>query len=210
MYGRLIDDICKHLGLSVAFLSADAAPVFFPTVVNDRFPTIALTQSFDAARRKWLSQWNPDAVLVMDRWDGYTYTPTQFNQKLRELVLELEPHTRNIILFSQVPVLRLGGTVNLREYATWRLRTTGHLPSISPDSREPLRNSLSASIEALAHDFPSVHLLRVEQPFYRADGSVRYSDGRKFLYADDNHLSDTGAELVRGICTRAIAAATVH
>lgn len=210
MYGRLIDDICKHLGLSVAFLSADAAPVFFPTVVNERFPTLALTQSFDTARRKWVSQWNPDAVLVMDRWDGYTYAPAEFNRKLRELVVELAPHTRNVIMFSQVPVLRLGGTVNLREYATWRLRTTGKLPRIAPDSREPLRRYTSAAIGALAHEFPNVHLLRVEQPFYMPDGSVRYSAGRKFLYADDNHLSDAGTELVRGICTRAVAAATIN
>jgi len=209
MYGRLIDDICKKLGLSVAFLSADDAPVFFPTVVNGRFPTLALAQSFDAARKKWVSQWNPDAVLVIDRWDGYTFTPAEFDRKLRELVVELAPHARNVIMFSQVPVLRLGETVNLREYVTWCVTTKGQLPRIAPDSRGPLRNHSAAAIGALAHDFPNVHLLRVDQPFFLADGSVRYSEGRKFLYADDDHLSDSGTELVRGICTRAIAEATL-
>ena len=108
MYGRLIDDICKHLGLSVAFLSADNALVFFPTIINHPFPTLALAQSFDSGRRKCVSQWNPDVVLVVDRWDGYTYPPAEFNQKLRKFVVEMAPHTRNAIMFSQVPALRLG------------------------------------------------------------------------------------------------------
>jgi hypothetical protein len=208
MYGRLIDDICKQLKVSVAFLSADDAPVFFPSVVNERFPTLAISQSFDAARRKWLSQWNPDAVLVMDRWDGYTLTPCEFNRKLRELMVEITPHTRNVFLFSQVPVLRVGNTLNLREYVTWCVRMTGVLPRIAPDSRQRLRTYSAGAIAALAHDFPTVHLVRVEQLFSLADGGVRYSDGRNFLYADDNHLSDAGAELARGIFTRAIAGAT--
>jgi hypothetical protein len=122
----------------------------------------------------------------------------------------LAPHTRNVIMFSQVPVLRLGETVNLREYVTWCVRTTGQLPRIAPDSRAPSRNHSSLAIEALAHDFSNVHLLRVEQPFFLTDGSVRYSEGRKFLYADDDHLSDAGTELVRGICTKAIAEATLR
>jgi hypothetical protein len=28
---------------------------------------------------------------------------------------------------------------------------------------------------------------------YNVDGSVRYFDGRKFFYADDDHLSEAGA-----------------
>jgi peptidoglycan/LPS O-acetylase OafA/YrhL len=208
MYGRLIDDICKRLGLSVAFLSADAAPVFFPSVVNARFPTPALARSFDAARRKWVSQWNPDAILVMDRWDSYADAPAGFNQKLWKLAGELSPHSRNVILFSQVPVLRLGETENLREYVAWCLRTTGHLPKIAPDPLEPFRRTSIATIAALTHDFPNVHLLRVERPFYMDDGSVRFFAGRKFFYTDDDHLSEAGTEMVRGICTQAIAAAT--
>jgi len=206
MYGRLIDDICKQEGLSVAFLSADASPVFFPTGVSYSFPNLALSRDFDAARRKWLSEWNPDAVIVIERWDGFAGDRADFNRKLRELVGEVAPHTRNVILFSQVPVLRLGEKVNLREFATWYLKTFGRLPKIVPDANEPTRKSSITTIEALTDDFPKVQLLRVDQQFYLEDGSVRFSSGRSFLYADDNHLSDAGAELVRAICTRAILA----
>ena len=207
MYGRLIDDICKQAGLSVAFLSADGAPVFFPTAVGYGFPTLELSQHFDAARRKWISEWNPDAVLVIERWDEFAGDRADFNRRLRELVGELAPHTRNIILFSQVPVLRIGEKVNLREFVTWYLKTFGRLPEITPDSNELTRKASITAIEDLKRDFPGVQLLRVDSPFYMEDGSVRFSSGRSFFYADNNHLSDAGAELVRTICTRAIVAA---
>jgi peptidoglycan/LPS O-acetylase OafA/YrhL len=209
MYGRLIDDICKQQGLSVAFLSADDASVFFPTGLGYSFRTPALSESFDAARRKWLSEWNPAAVLVIDRWDDYAGDHAGFNRQLRELVGELAPHTRNIIMFSQVPVLRLGSTVNLREFVTWYFKIFGRLPKIAPDANEPLRMSSIATMEAVARDFPKVKLLRVDPLFYMEDGSVRFSSGRSFFYADDNHLSDAGAELLRDICTRAILATQI-
>ena len=56
---------------------------------------------------------------------------------------------------------------------------------------------------------PSVELLRVDEPFYNEDGSIRFAEGRRFLYADDDHLSDAGAERVRETWRRAIAAATL-
>jgi peptidoglycan/LPS O-acetylase OafA/YrhL len=206
MYGRLIDDICKQEGLSVAFLSANGAPVFFPTGVGVSFPTLALSQDFDAARRKWISEWNPDAVLVVDRWDNYAGSGGDFDRKLRELVGELAPHTRNIIVLSQVPALRVGENLNLREFVTWHFKRFGRLPSIVPDANESARRSSIATIEAVARDFRQLRLVRVDPIFCLEDGSVRYSLGRSFFYADNNHLSDVGTEQVRPILTRAIGA----
>jgi peptidoglycan/LPS O-acetylase OafA/YrhL len=210
MYGKLIDDICRELGVSVAFLSADETSVFFPTPVNTRLPTLELTRSFDAARKKWIRDWNPDAVLVIDRWDQYAGKPADFRQKLQGLFEEIAPHAGNVIVFSQVPVLRLGESVNLREYVSWHLRTVGQFPQMAPDTKESIRQSSMAAIGDVARDFPNVRLLRVDQPFYTEDGSVSYSSGRSFLYADDDHLSEAGAEWVREICERAIVAATRH
>src|ERR1019366_8821539 len=117
---------------------------------------------------------------------------------------KLAPHTGSVILFSQVPVLHLGESMNLREYVTWYLKKFGQLPTIAPDAKEPLRKSSITIMEAVAHDFPKVHLLRVDTLFYGDDDSVRYSTGRSFLYIDDNHLSEVGADLSRDMCRRAI------
>ena len=146
------------------------------------------------------------AVFVIDRWDSFAGGPAEFDQQLRNLFRELVPHTRNVIVFSQVPVLRLGSDINLREYVAWYFKRFGHLPEITPDPNESSRKASLAAIEAVARDFPTVRFVRVDPLFYRANGTVRYSSGRSFLYADDNHLSDAGAEITRDIFTQAIVA----
>ena len=204
MYAGMIDDICQTLRVPVAFLCADGTPVFFPTSPNTSFPTPALARDFDDARRRWVAAWKPDLLIIVDRWDDY---PTTLDAKLRGLLGELGPYARHVILPGQIPVLRLGETVNLRDYVTWRLRASSVLPAIGPDSRESIRRASLTTIAALARDFPSVELLRVDEPFYNEDGSIRFADGRRFLYADDDHLTDAGVERVRETWRRAIAAA---
>ena len=80
MYAKLIDDICRHLGVSVAFLSADGVSVFFSDGDDKRPSAVAFTAEFNAARKKWISEWKPDAVLVIDRWDNYDSAPAEFDR----------------------------------------------------------------------------------------------------------------------------------
>ena len=207
MYAKLIDDICKQLGISVAFLSADGMSVFFTDGDDPRPAAVAFAEEFNAARKKWISQWRPDVVLVIDRWDNYAAAPAEFNRMLRDLAGELSSHAAHVICFSQVPVLTVGETNNLREYVLWRMKGEGQLPTMPADTKEPFRQSALSTITAVAHDFPKLQLLRVDQPFYTDKGSVRYAAGRSFLYADDNHLSDAGAEQLRDVVTQTIAAA---
>jgi peptidoglycan/LPS O-acetylase OafA/YrhL len=205
MYAGLIDDICRTLEVPVAFLCADATSAFSPITPGASFPTPALAREFDDARRRWIAAWRPDVLIVVDRWDQY---PTTLDTKLRELLGELAPYARHVIVPGQIPALRIGETVNLRDYVTWRLRSSPLLPEIGPDPLEPIRQASLATIAGVARDFPSVELLRVDQPFYNDDGSIRFADGRHFLYADDDHLSDAGAALLRETWQRAIAAST--
>ena len=207
MYAKLVDDICKHLNISVAFLSADGISVFFSEGDDKRPSALAFTADFNEARKKWISRWKPDAVLVIDRWDNYNNAPAEFDRMLRELVAELSSNAQHIICFSQVPALPVGETINLREYVVWKMGSQKLIPIIAPDAKEPFRRSTLTTIEAVARDFPKLQLLRVDQPFYANNDAVRYASGRTFFYADDNHLSDAGAEQLRDVCTRAIAAA---
>lgn len=202
MYGRLIDSICKELGLTVAFLSAEGLSVFFPTTNYMRAP---VPEAFDGWRKKWIHDWRPDVVIAIDKWDLYQRNQgAELNHRLHRLFLEVAPDAKNVIVLSQVPALRLGDNVNLREYAAWYLRTFGRLPKIQPDAFEGFRKSLPARFESAASQFRNVQLLRVDQPFYFEDGSIRFAEGRKFYYADDDHLTDAGAELLRELCRQAI------
>jgi peptidoglycan/LPS O-acetylase OafA/YrhL len=205
MFGGLVDDICKELKVSVAFLTSDGVSAFFPTKVGRIFTTSERAQRFDDARRKWLREWKPDAVLVFERWDGCK--PEELGRRLDALVQELEPYTQHLLFFSQVPALPIGETINLREFVTARLRLTGSLPRIPPDENETFRRTVNSEIEARARTHPKLQLIRTDSPFYFQDGSIKYSSGRAFFYIDNDHLSQAGTEVLRETCVRAISAA---
>lgn len=190
MYARVVDDACREAGLTVAFLCADGiTPWFGNDDAND------FSREFDDARRRWLREWRPDLVLVVHRWD-WDDTP-DLSRKLRTLSDELLPVARRVVLVGQPPVLRIGESTNLREYVAWRAGREGALPALGPDANEPRRRENLSVMEALARRRPGLELLRVDDAFTLPDGSVRYAEGRRFYYADDDHLAQAGAEHVR-------------
>jgi hypothetical protein len=209
MYSRLIDDICREMNLSVAFLGMDQTPAFFESSVNPNFSSPREAHEFDEARRKWLREWRPEAVFVIDRWewDPRASTPQDFNAKLRSFLKEVCPLAGRVIFVAQVPVVSGANQFNQREFITWRMRTEKSLPRLYPNSNERPRKQAVAMAESARADFPNLRVLRADLPFYQADGSIRYASGRTFFYADDNHLTDMGTEVVRGLFQSAIAEA---
>ena len=193
MYGTVVDDACRRLGLPVAFLGADGtSPVFGDSFLRYRFRLPIVAREYEAARTKWLGEWRPDVVFVIDKWDNHGLQ--HFGRDLDAFVRELERFSRCVVLVTQVPVLRVGESLNLRDLVSRHYRRRGFLPKIPPDDREPIRRRTVKEMEALAARRPSVRVLRADAPFYLVDGTVRYSEGRSFFYADRDHLSDEGAQ----------------
>jgi peptidoglycan/LPS O-acetylase OafA/YrhL len=204
MYSKLIDDICRERGVSVAFLAVDAGTAFFASTVNWNFSSAAEASEFDEARKKWLREWQPKAVFVIDRWDERIETPQGFDRELRQFIAEVGATAGRVFFVSQVPAVRDGDEANLRELVTWRMKTQKELPRLEPDQKEALRKQALAIAEAATANFPKLRVLRADLPFYNEDGSIRYEAGRAFLYADGDHLTESGAEVVRGLFEDAI------
>ncbi len=213
MYAALIDSLCRQRGLPVAFITVDGASVFSSKMLrqgSESFPEPGMVQEFVAARRRWVQDWRPDAVFVIDRWDYYQADPSELERGLREVVAEFGANAGRLVVLSQVPVVRLGQKVNLREVAYWYHRNTGALPHLMPDVRQSFRDSSIVLIERVARELPKLQLVRVETPFLLPDGAVRYSAGREFFYVDDDHLTDAGAALTRSAIAAAIDSAVAH
>jgi peptidoglycan/LPS O-acetylase OafA/YrhL len=209
MYSRLIDSICQRLGLSVAFLGMDGVPAFFKATFTPSPLTTGEAAEFDEARRHWLRTWRPQAVFVIDRWDLLVDNGGRFDDELRSFLREVSPLTKTVLFVAQVPVTATGGdAVNPRELAAWRMRHNNSVPRILPDSNEPKRRRAVATAEAAMAEFPNLYVLRPDLAFYEDDGSIRWVSGRTVYYADDDHLADAGAEVVRGVFKNAIAEAT--
>jgi peptidoglycan/LPS O-acetylase OafA/YrhL len=210
MYSKLIDDICRERSLSVAFLAMDyGTPAFFESPVNPNFASQAEAQAFDQARRKWLRDWHPQAVLVIDRWDGWASRKQGFDLKLRSFLQEVAPLAGRVLFVTQAPVIAGAADVNLRELVTRRFRRDGKLPRLYPDRNEALRLRTMAIAQSATKDFPNLRVLRADLPFYNADGSVKYACGRAFFYANDNHLTTIGTDSVRALFEHGIAEATM-
>jgi peptidoglycan/LPS O-acetylase OafA/YrhL len=204
MYSRLVNSICEERGLSAAYFGVPSTSPFFEASVNANFPTEREAREFDETRRKWLKEWRPEVLFVIDKWDGRLGDPGLFEAKLRSFLAEVSPLVGRVVFVTQVPVVKGGNRFNLRELAAWRMSKGRGLPSLEPDASERLRQEAVAIAEATAVDFPNLRVLRAERPFYLDDGSIRYATGRSFFYADDNHLTDMGAEVLRAEFEEAI------
>jgi peptidoglycan/LPS O-acetylase OafA/YrhL len=204
MYSRVIDDLCRELGISVAFLGIEQKSAFFEDTPGASAAVAAETREFNEKRRQLLRGWRPDAVIVIDRWDTRMISPESFDSRLRGFLSEVSPIAGRVLWVAQAPVLTGGDEINFREYVNWRMRAGQGLPALVPNWAESLRRQTVAIAERAGADFPGLRIVRADQPFYLPDGSVRYVDGRRFLYADDDHVSDAGSDEARPVFRAAI------
>ena len=208
MYSRIIDDICRQQHVSVAFLGVDATPAFFTEQVNEHFPTRHDAQEFDKIRRARLREWHPDAVFVIDKWDSRLSTPQRFQAELRSFLAEVSPLAGRIFFVAQIPVAKWGEEVNLREFMLWRARWTRGPVRLEIDQNDGIRKQAVAVAQAATSEFANLRILRPDQAFYAKDGAIRWGEGRSFYYLDDDHLSDTGTEVIRDLFRSAVTEAS--
>jgi hypothetical protein len=94
----------------------------------------------------------------------------------------------------------------LREFVGMKMRVAKQLPILVSNDSERLRNDIASAAEKLSIEYNSLSVVRPDSSFYLDDGSIRYLNGRKFLYADDDHLSDDGSMFVKSKIKAAIEA----
>ena len=199
MYSKLLDDLCRERRLPVAFLGAgNGIPALFVNRGNPLLPGPDGGTSFDEARKAWLRTWRPKVLFVVDRWDARSpegATPA-LERDLADFLEEVCPLVGTVVLVTQVPVLRVGESENVRAWVHWRRGHSEALPRLMPDSRDPGRRQSARILRRMQERFANVRVLDAAARFQREDGSVRYAEGRRFFYTDDDHLNDTGAEEV--------------
>ncbi|HRH95018.1 MAG TPA: acyltransferase family protein [Prosthecobacter sp.] len=210
MYSRVIDDICRKSGVSVAFLAVGySTSAFFDVSVNPNFPSELEAREFDEARKKWIRCWQPDVLFLIDRWDLRMESSSRFSAKLETFLSDVTPHVKQVVFVAQVPVINLEINTNLREYVTYRSIKGAELPRLEVDANHELRRAAVELAREMALSFPSLYIMRVDNLFDRQDGTVRYADGRRFFYANVDHLTDAGAEETRGLFADAISGALI-
>ncbi len=205
MYSKVIDDLCHERQVPVAFLSAgNGIPALFVNEGSPLFPGRDDGAAFDEARRRYLREWRPETLLVIDRWDAWY--GKDLERDLGAFLEEVCPLARTVVLVTQAPVLRVGENENIRGWVHWRRGTDSALPRILPDAREPYRRESVRILQRLQERFPNLRIVDSASRFYREDGSVRYAEGRRFFYTDDDHLNDTGAAEISDLLQQSLPA----
>lgn len=210
MYCRVIEDLCRERKLPVAFITTSGANVAFFAPPDDPsfrgpFPKPEIAREFDETRQRFLRQWKPDLVFLIDRWD-LSLSPELAEARMREFIGIAGKEMRLVTFVAQVPAHKGGNDVNLRELVSSRIGgPTDPLPLFFPDEKDSLRKAIASRMETLQKELPQLRIMRPDLLFRQSDGSILYADGRTFLYMDDDHLCDAGAERVRGMFADLIA-----
>jgi peptidoglycan/LPS O-acetylase OafA/YrhL len=198
-YSVTIDQICKEHNISVAFLSRDATPAFKTAACDDK------ANDFYQKRDRMISEWRPDCVIVIDRWDRYYGHLADFETQFTQFLDSVKGVTKHVIFVAQVPVLDIGAdSTNPRYYVLWRSSVGNKSVSIPPNYREECRTWIAEDAGKSRELYPFLTVLRADQLFYNADGSIKYADNRVFYYLDDDHLSDAGSALLQPLFEKAI------
>jgi hypothetical protein len=197
MFSGTIDRLCRERGVPVAFFGVDGAPALFQEDMGRFVGGASEATRFNQARLEALRRWKPRAVVCIDRWEIRIQDPERFANDLRALVREVDSWGGEVVFLPQVPALDVRDRVNLREFVSESIASGLGFPAIRPDAGGPSRALAEQIAARMASEGPGLEVINVKRAFTNPDGSVRYLNGRRFLYLDNDHLTEDGAELVR-------------
>lgn len=202
MFGQVIHDICQKHNLSVAFLCmSHGQHPFLDTTPCHNFPTQKEATAFDEKRRELLKKWQPDLLLLMDRWDFRE--PEEHARRMEQLLMEVTRLSKQVCIVNQIPVLDVSRD-NLRAMTAWSIDTELGAPRFYPDSKEERRHAIHSFNHNLISRFPNVKCINPGSQLYQTDGSVKYYDHKTFYYINEDHLSQEGAEIFTSVLENAI------
>lgn len=194
MYSQVIHDICQNNNLSVAFLCmSHGQHPFLDTTPCHNFPTQKEASAFDQKRRELLKKWNPELLLLVDRWDFRE--PGEHARRMKNLLQEVTRLTKQVCIFNQIPVLDVSRD-NLRATTAWSIDKGKGKPVIFADVKEGHRKIIHNFNKNQESIYRNVVCLSPEKMFYHLDGSVKYSHDKIFYYVNEDHLTNQGATYV--------------
>ena len=205
MYGMVIDELCKERGLSVAFFASISvvAPYFELFEEQKNFYgkwDLETHLKFDDYRKSFLSEKKPKLIITLDRYDSIKTNAgaIEFDSIHRAYFTELLGMSDKMMTVTQAP------------FASEKISSTRFLHLVNRRSgnyrfwegRDTRGNRIEANdtIEKICEDIGERAIcLDIEDLFLFEDRSTVFANKDNVLhYMDDNHLSNTGARLVKG------------
>ena len=194
MWGRTIEEICRELELTVSFYTARATPPWIEFPVAEKSSSVFTAKqkfAFDTKRLEYIKAWNPDLVILIDRWssrgDPFEYV---------EFLKYLDSCGTEVILVGQAPEIPTVG-MNVPLYVAYLYSETeaGRGEQFSLEAYRKTEVDLAnARIEELAGILDFCHYLPVNDFFELSQHRVLVRDKDEILYLDEDHLSQAGVQ----------------
>jgi peptidoglycan/LPS O-acetylase OafA/YrhL len=177
MYGRTAKKVAEETGLRLTVISVAAAD---PLPRWDGSDDSLWSESVAVVKRE-----RPDFLLLACNWQGRL---AEHEDRLAQAVSELKPFVRVIILITQPPHLPNGAS---RE----GIRNGMRAPFIEDAAIRSSRMHFNGFVKSLQEN--NVVIIDVEPLLSDHQGAIRFTDDAgSQLYADAEHLSATGANLI--------------
>jgi hypothetical protein len=150
-----------------------------------------------------ISQWHPK-VVIFSCYLGFA-DDYDFENLVESFLVEQSRTSRTKFVFV-TDIYKLPYGHNLVEFALLRKKHTGGWVPIFPIDKKD--NKRGFEINRFLEELPKRHknctVIPAAKIFIKPDGSIRYAEGKSFLYSDSTHLSIAGAELVRPLFEKTI------
>lgn len=195
MWSSVLNEIAGELGISASFYAANQTSPFFPIPPVKKGGSGAFTgaqmMDFEQSRLSYLRLWRPKLVIISSIWRGLD-NPAEAN----DLLDFLKSIGCRVLLIEQPPELFFGDR-NAPEFLAhmglvpnglaYRRIARGHVAEYE-NGRETLRH--------IANIRPNVDLVPIAD-LYMENGMAAAIKGRDVLYIDDDHLSESGAQVAK-------------
>jgi regulator of extracellular matrix RemA (YlzA/DUF370 family) len=203
MWSKVVDDVTEKLGVTVSFwaMSGESGLMQAPSVAESgRNLTKEERLEYDVQRRILLAKWNPDIVIVANRWEHVSEAAAI------PLLSFLEANVKNVIIVESPPVLRGVEDRSFYQYASF----LGGAGSISIDNKHLWPRADFGDVVKVRRELVEMSLRRSNFSFLptadlyaQTNGSI-VASGRDVYYFDDDHLSAEGADLAASRFMQAI------
>ena len=172
MYGRTLKTVVDRLSARGNILSVAGGR---PFAESDQFENTLI----------FVKREKPEVVILSADWAN-KISPKE--NRLSNTLERISPHTTEIILLNQPPLLPTYAT---RE----QIRKNGHRPIREAPDDQLKRIRANRLLQEQAG--PGVHVVDVARHFVQADSTVRFTgpNGRQ-LYRDQKHLSGYGTDMI--------------
>lgn len=187
---------CGFLNLSLCYYGADggASPFFVETNnVRDHYSSgwsDCERIEFDFYRKEFIEKYTPRIIIVCSRWE--TFWEDHELEEIHQYLENLVDHSyeSDWVFIGQPPVLPFGK----KGFGSDGLDLPLFRQFEEKRNKREARTSMNELLKSMASLTENVHFISIESIF-TGDSGIRFREGKKMYYHDDDHLSVSGSLL---------------